>query len=156
MNTADHLRRLFAYDEWANREVLRSFQKAGTPPHPALKRLAHILGAAYLWYSRITGEPCPLAVWRDLTLSECEEYTDRVGAIWRKYLSSISEQQLSEPVSYKNSKGEPWTNTIQDILLHVAMHGVYHRGQIAGDMRTAGHTPAYTDFIHGVRHNLLE
>jgi len=46
MNTADHLRRLFAYDEWANREVLRSFQKAGMPPATALKRLAHVLGAA--------------------------------------------------------------------------------------------------------------
>lgn len=153
---SDHLRRLFAYDDWANREVLASFQRAGTPPDQARKRLAHILGAEYLWYSRITHEPCPLAVWPDLNVAECGEYVARMAEIWRNYLPSLEEQQLGAMVKYKNTKGEPWTNTLQDILLHVAIHGAYHRGQIASDMRTAGYTPAYTDFIHGVRQGLLE
>ena len=32
--------------------------------------------------------------------------------------------------------------------MHVIMHSAYHRGQIAADVRAAGLTPAYTDFIH--------
>ena len=65
-------------------------------------------------------------------------------------------EKLAEAVSYKNSKGEVWSNSVQDILMHVVIHSAYHRGQIAADMRSAGHVPAYTDFIHGVRQGLLE
>ncbi|MGH9479278.1 MAG: DinB family protein [Terriglobales bacterium] len=35
-----------------------------------------------------------------------------------------------------------------DILMHVALHSGYHRGQIAADMRSGGLEPAYTDYIH--------
>jgi uncharacterized damage-inducible protein DinB len=40
---------------------------------------------------------------------------------------------------------------VADVLTHVAMHGVYHRGQIAGAVRAANGTPAYTDYIQAVR-----
>ena len=40
---------------------------------------------------------------------------------------------------------------MEDVLLHVVMHSVYHRGQIATEVRAAGHTPAYTDYIQAVR-----
>jgi uncharacterized damage-inducible protein DinB len=33
----------------------------------------------------------------------------------------------------------------------VVIHSAYHRGQIAADVRAAGHEPAYTDFIHATR-----
>src|SRR5262245_2776531 len=131
MKMSDHLRQLFAYDAWANQEVLASFERAGTPPESARKRLAHILGAEYLWYSRMTQEACPLAVWPDLTLQQCAEYAARMADMWRAYLHSLDGQRLGEMVNYKNTKGEPWTNTMEDILLHVVMHGAYHRGQIA-------------------------
>jgi uncharacterized damage-inducible protein DinB len=36
------------------------------------------------------------------------------------------------------------------------MHSAYHRGQIASQMRASGKTPAYTDFIHGVRQGLVK
>ena len=75
---------------------------------------------------------------------------------WRDYLSDDSPDPLDRSASYKNSKGEPWTSSVRDILTHVFMHSAYHRGQIATDMRQAGHVPAYTDFIHGVRQGLVE
>jgi uncharacterized damage-inducible protein DinB len=68
----------------------------------------------------------------------------------------MDEAALRVGVTYKNTKGEPWTNSVEDILTHVIMHSAYHRGQIAADMRASGHTPAYTDFIHAVRQKLLE
>jgi uncharacterized damage-inducible protein DinB len=40
---------------------------------------------------------------------------------------------------------------VDDILMHVVMHSAYHRGQIALEVRCAGQTPAYTDFIHAIR-----
>jgi uncharacterized damage-inducible protein DinB len=40
--------------------------------------------------------------------------------------------------------------------MHVLLHSVYHRGQIALQMRSSGAEPAYTDFIHSVRQGFLE
>jgi uncharacterized damage-inducible protein DinB len=59
------------------------------------------------------------------------------------------------PVGYRNSKGEPWTSTVGDILTHVVTHSAYHRGQVASELRAAGFIPAYTDFIHAVRQGFL-
>ena len=63
---------------------------------------------------------------------------------------------LAEAVGYRNSQGEYWTSTVGDILTHVALHGAYHRAQIATAIREAGGTPAYTDFIHATRQGLVE
>jgi uncharacterized damage-inducible protein DinB len=39
--------------------------------------------------------------------------------------------------------------------MHVVLHGGYHRGQIASELRAAGFTPAYTDYVEAVRRNLI-
>jgi uncharacterized damage-inducible protein DinB len=156
MALLEHLRRLFSYDEWANREVIASFKAAGSPPPRSLKLMAHVLGAEYVWFSRIEGGKSSFAVWPDLNLAACEEHVGRLRTMWSNYLDHATPEHLSSTVTYKNSKGESWTNSLEDILMHVVMHSAYHRGQIAADMRAAGHTPAYTDFIHGVRQKLVD
>ena len=57
----------------------------------------------------------------------------------------------TDAVEYVNSKGEPWHSLADDILMHVIIHGGYHRGQIATIVRQSGATPAYTDYIHCIR-----
>jgi uncharacterized damage-inducible protein DinB len=63
---------------------------------------------------------------------------------------------LAQEVHYKNSKGEPWTSNVADVIQHVVFHSAYHRGQIASDVRAAGKEPAYTDFIHAVRNGFID
>jgi uncharacterized damage-inducible protein DinB len=46
-----------------------------------------------------------------------------------------------------NSAGQAFTSTVEDILLHVCLHGQYHRGQVALLLREAGAAPATTDYI---------
>jgi uncharacterized damage-inducible protein DinB len=145
-----HLRRLLLYDVWANRETLRSLAEQSAPPK-SLRWLAHILGAERLWIARILGETSSLAVWPDLTVDQCAAHLDDLSGFWPRYMAELEPERLSDEISYVNSKGEPWTSTIADILTHVTMHSTYHRGQIASDMRAAGQVPAYTDYIHAVR-----
>ena len=156
MDMVEHLRRLFAYDAWANREVLASLEATATPPLRALKLIAHISSAERLWWERLQSQKQSLPVWPDFTLQQSEVEAAEVAALWNKYLEAATEEDLSRPVSYQNSKGESWSSSKEDILLHVIMHSVYHRGQIASDIRAAGFTPAYTDFIHAVRQGLVE
>jgi uncharacterized damage-inducible protein DinB len=155
MDIAD-FRRLFAYDSWANREVITSLSAVPSPLRRPLKLMAHILGAEDVWYTRLQGQSPVLGVWPELSAQGCREQEERLHRLWSKYLDEIEPAQPFSAVSYKNSKGESWTSKIDDILLHVVMHSGYHRGQIAGDTRASGHTPAYTDFILAVRQGLIE
>jgi uncharacterized damage-inducible protein DinB len=153
----EHLRRQFDYDAWANREVLSAMRSSGESSSPQLlKLLAHILSAERLWLDRLRVQSQSLPVWPESTLDHCGTQITELATLWHEYFSQLSSARLSEPILYKNSKGEPWTSTVQDVLTHVVMHSAYHRGQIASLMRATGSAPAYTDFIHAVRQSLIE
>jgi uncharacterized damage-inducible protein DinB len=156
MELPEHLRRQFAYDAWANREVLATLSASARPTARPLQLLAHILSAERLWLERIRKQPQSLPVWPDFTLEQCEAQIAELARLWGEYLSQLSDAELSEKVTYKNSKGEPWTSTVEDILTHVVLHSAYHRGQIATQVRAGGEQPAYTDFIHAARQGLIE
>jgi uncharacterized damage-inducible protein DinB len=142
------LRKLFDYDDWANREEVRHLRSLAEPPGRAIKILAHIIGTEWLWLGRLRHEK-PAAVWPDLTLDQIAEQIDRLRNEWPR------EFNRKDDVDYINSKGEGWTSAAQDILRHVILHGAYHRGQIATLVRQSGETPAYTDYIHCIRSGFI-
>lgn len=147
--------RLFAYEAWANLETLASLRAAGTPPPRALKVMAHVVAAQRLWLGRLKQEAARVAVWPELTLEQCDAQLAELSRAWQDYLGGLGAARLAESIPYTNTKGERWTSTVQDILLHVVLHSSYHRGQIASDVRAAGQEPAYTDFIHSVRQGFV-
>ena len=154
MDMLEHFRRLFAYDDWANREVLASLrqnQNART-----LELLAHIFAAQRVWLERLLQEKQSVPVWPEFTLEQCESQAAELAQSWKKYLASIKTDGLQQTISYQNTKGEPFTSRTDDILMHIIMHSAYHRGQIATHVRAAGSTPAATDFIHAVRLGFVE
>ena len=156
VNLADYLRRQFAYDEWANREVLNAIRAAGGAKERSLELMSHILAAEMVWLERLKQQPQSVPVWPEPDLAQCEAQAAKMGGLWLAFLDLITAGDVSQSISYKNSKGEEWTSTIVDVLTHVIMHSAYHRGQIATLMRANGQTPAYTDFIHGVRQGLFQ
>ena len=145
------LERLFTYDDWANREEVARLRGLSSPA-AALRLLAHIIGAEWLWITRIRNESAKMAVWPELSLEQCAAEIDRLRSAWQKILQTVDRELR---IDYRNSKGESWSNTVDDILTHVAMHGTYHRGQIATIVRQGGDTPAYTDYIQAVRTNAI-
>jgi uncharacterized damage-inducible protein DinB len=154
MSVVDHLRRQFAYDLWANQQVLKSIRTSAGGRDRSLQLMSHILAAQRLWLERLEQKPQSLPVWPQLDLEGCEADASELGRLWMKYLEEAGD--LSQTVSYQNSKGEVWMSSIVEVLTHVVMHSVYHRGQIASHMRASGETPAYTDFIHAVRQGLVK
>ena len=141
------LQRLFDYDDWANREEVTRLREIGAPP-PALRLLAHVIGAEWLWLERLGAGNSRLAVWPELTIEQCASEVASVRKTWLEMLPRLDAQSS---ISYRNSKGEPWSSTVDEVLMHVIVHGAYHRGQIATLVRQGGETPAYTDLIHACR-----
>jgi uncharacterized damage-inducible protein DinB len=152
----ERLERLLLYDDWANRETLASLEKITSPPARSARILSHIVGAELLWHGRLRRANEPAAVWPDFDLKRCRAALDETSRLWREYLDELTEARLAERVSYVNSKGEPWTSSVEDVLTHVALHSSHHRGQIAADLRAAGHTPPYTDYVHAARQGFLK
>jgi uncharacterized damage-inducible protein DinB len=157
MDLLEHLRRQFDYDAWANAEVLSAItaDESASLTRP-LQLLAHILSAERLWLERLKQQTQSFPVWPDFTSEKCRAQMGELAELWREYFDQLSPPVLSREIAYKNSKGEPWASTVQDVLTHVAMHSAYHRGQIAALIRSAGSAPAYTDFIHAARKGLID
>lgn len=155
MNLADYLRKEFAYNAWANQEAVTAIRAAGGENTRSIRLMAHILGAERVWLERLRRVPQSVLVWPEPDLARCEAEANTLSREWHEYLELATAGDVSQTVSYKNSKGESWDSAIVDVLTHVMMHSAYHRGQIASNMRSVGQTPAYTDFIHAVRQGLV-
>jgi len=156
VDAVQHYIRLFRYDAWANQEVLAGLRASAAPAERPLKFMSHILAAERVWLERLQGQKQSVPVWPQHTADECARQAAELLSLWEKYLAANTEAGLAATVKYKNSSGETWESRPDDILMHVIMHSAYHRGQIAADVRSAGFTPAYTDFIHSIRRRLVE
>ena len=158
MEMIAHFRRQFAYDSWANGAVLSACRKASSEPSftRALQLLSHIVSAERLWLERLQGHAQSLPVWPEFGMERCAAEIPALGSMWKDYLASLSDTTLDGRISYKNSKGEAWASSVQDVLTHVIMHSAYHRGQVASVIRDGGGVPAYTDFIHAARQGVIE
>jgi len=143
--------RLFTYNDWANRQEVARLGAIATPTR-AVRILAHIIAAEWLWIARLRQSEPRLAVWPELTLEQCASEIETLRDAWNGYLH---EAALDTVIRYTNSLGEQWSNRVDDVLTHVIIHGAYHRGQIATIVREGGDEPAYTDYIHCIRNGFI-
>jgi uncharacterized damage-inducible protein DinB len=150
-----HHRRQIAYDRWANAEILHALRAIEPVPERPLRLLSHVAAAQRLWLDRIDRAAATVPVWPELAPVETAAWLAGLDERWDGFFDALLPERLEEGVEYVNSKGEPWSSTVGDILAHVALHGSYHRGQIATLLREAGHAPPYTDYIHAARTGMI-
>lgn len=140
-----HLARLFAHADWANGRALDTLR--ATPEPDAVRFFAHLLAAEHVWLARLRGEPATLPVWPALSLDACAALAEENRAGYAAYLAALTPDLAAREVAYVNSAGQAFRSTAEDILLHVALHGHYHRGQVALLARRAGGVPNAADYI---------
>ena len=143
------LEKLYEHNSWAHDAMVAELRRA-PPDAETLRLLAHVVAAEHLWLSRIDGVKPRVAVWPGLTLDEIVRLETENRARFRELLARPDDTRRRR-VRYRNSAGNDFENDVESILTHVAMHGHYHRGQIARSMRAAGREPVYTDYIGFVR-----
>ena len=155
VNLAEYLRRQFAYDAWANREVVAAMRSAGATGR-SKQLMSHIFAAERVWIERLTQQEQSVPVWPEWDMNRLDLEATDMSRRWEEYLDQRADSNLDQSIHYKNTKGQQWSSTVIDVLTHVLTHSAYHRGQIASHMREKGQTPAYTDFIHGIRQGLVK
>jgi len=143
---------LVAHMRWADDIVGTALVSTRRQPDRAraadpVALFAHIAGTEHLWYSRIMGTVPDCAVWPDLPVAESRAIAERHAELFRQLVAGSGDSEIDRVVSYRNSAGRDFRNSVGEIVTHVTMHGSYHRGQIARLVRASGHEPPYTDYI---------
>jgi uncharacterized damage-inducible protein DinB len=79
-----------------------------------------------------------------------DELASRWSAVfrdWQGWAAGLSDSAVTERISYRDLKGNPWITPVWQIVLHVVNHGTHHRGQVSGFLRSMGKTPPPLDLI---------
>lgn len=145
------INQLWLYNDWANKTLITTLEEYGTSvPANSLHLLSHMMNTQYIWLARIKGIVPAMGVWDDHSLEICKSLHEESSFNLKKEIE-IHAHDLQQMITYKNSTGNTYENSINDILLHIFNHGTYHRAQIATDSRINGLKPVNTDYIAFVR-----
>jgi uncharacterized damage-inducible protein DinB len=160
---AERYRRWFDYEKDSHAKVLAAF--AAAPGRARATRQfckavglgGHIIASRQIWLFRLgAAKKAPSdffpAGW---TLRELSRRFARMHAAWSAYLSSATEREIRRSFEYLSTDGIRYRNSVGDVLTTLFGHSLYHRGQIALLMRSAGAEPAETDFVFWTREPVI-
>jgi uncharacterized damage-inducible protein DinB len=142
----EHLRRLFDYDDWANRRAIAALDTGES--EKSRRILAHLLITKQEYFERLSGKDSTgFDFWPDLSLEECKGLTRSTTDLYRRLLRELNDSGLEQIAGYKTSQGVPYADSYRDLLTHVLLHSSIHRGNIVLKMREEGFEPPKIDYI---------
>lgn len=142
----EYFLKLYNYNAWANARVLGELTRQHVTHEKILTVMNHVLSAQFLWLHRIKGlAPPKYQLWQMYELNELVHMGEEAGKLWLTFVQE--NDNFNRELVYKNYVGNPYTNTVEHIMIHLVNHCTYHRGQIAMLMRQNGYEPINTDFI---------
>ncbi len=146
MNTIEHLRELFGYNDWANRRIITALKTS--PCAQAQRILAHILITEGEYFERLYGKDSTgFEFWQKLSLEECGKLARLNAENYERLLQNLDDEGLEEIAKYKTSEGIAHRNTFREVLTHILFHSINHRGQVNSAIRDDGIAPPSTDYI---------
>jgi uncharacterized damage-inducible protein DinB len=156
--TADEINTLFKYNAWANERLLSSLQSLDSErftrnlnaSHRSIRgTVAHLAAAEWIWLERWRGRS-PDRLLPEAEFETIEMAARRLAEIdseLGKHMKGLTQTDLEGKRDYVTTEGKPYSNVLQDMLLHLINHSTYHRGQVASLLRQVGATPIATDLI---------
>lgn len=146
METVEHLRGLFAYNDWANRRIIVSLKSAASERSRQI--LAHLLATEKEYYERLYGKDSTgFDFWPDLSVEACGTLARETAGAYEKLLRRFDDSGLDLKAKYRTSEGVPYENTYRELITHVLLHSSIHRGNIVLKLREDGFEPPKIDYI---------
>ncbi len=146
MNTIEHLRELFIYNDWANRRIVAALKSS--PSEKARKILAHLLITEKEYFERLYDKDSTgFDFWQDLSLEDCGNLTKENAENYERILKRFDDENLGQIAKYKTSEGVEYQNTFRELLTHVLFHSSIHHGNIILKMREENCAPPKIDYI---------
>jgi uncharacterized damage-inducible protein DinB len=157
MDQISTLERVFSYKAKANQETLmamRQFDDASPAKEIAIRVLNHTYAVDRIFAGNMTGtehgytSPNP---GQSPSLEELSAAIKESDQWYLNYVSLLSEEQLAERIDFTFTDGLPGRMSRDEMLMHVTVHGEYHRGQISLILMQNSIAPpgdGFTSFLH--------
>ena len=157
MDQTGTLERVFSYKAKANRETLaaiRQFDDASPAREIAIRVLNHTYAVDRIFAANLTGtehgytSPNP---GHAPSLEELSAAIKTSDQWYLNYVSLLDEARLGERIDFTFTDSLPGRMSREEMLMHVTVHGEYHRGQISLLMMQNSITPpgdGFTSFLH--------
>lgn len=113
----------------------------------------HILAVDRIFQHHLRGVPHSYKAARSEVMPEFQTLAAglrEVGDWYASYVAGLSPEAFEESVDFTFTSGKPARMRRGEILLHVCLHGTYHRGNAGAVLQLKGLTPsrdAITDFL---------
>lgn len=154
--TPNDFRALFAYGHWASERLLLAAEGLSEEQwtrdlggsFPTLRdTFAHVLQAEWVWLRRWHGEsPTGPPEWKDdASVPRLRAVLRELHADRERLLDTLTEDDFATVVRFVFLNGTPGEQPLGSLMMHVANHSTYHRGQIAMMLRLLGAAPPSTD-----------
>lgn len=148
--------KLVEYNIWANRLMGKQieslspelFDKPLAGSFGSIKAtITHVMESDWLWMNRFKGIPlAKVPAWQ----------LDNAADIYREW-KIVQEDMLSvartlavdknKMIAFVTRKGMHYELPFEDLIIHIANHGTYHRGQLTDMIRVVGGQPVSTDYF---------
>lgn len=159
METRDLIGAFYDYNEWANDRLLSVCEKL-TPEQFSQSQgvswdsietnLAHIVAAQVNWLSRWRTGANSRATTELQAISGLDEVRhafEESHADLREFTAGLTDEQLAATLAFKDSRGNAFERVLWQLMLHMANHGTYHRGEIAMALTGLGYNPGDLDYV---------
>ncbi len=160
---AERYRRWFDYEKDSHAKVLAALEAAAKRAketkqfRKAMGLAGHIVASRQVWLFRLgAARQAPSNFFPGgLTLPELRRRFRRMHDAWSGYLSQATGKEIARSFDYRSTEGIWYRNRVEDILTTLFGHSLYHRGQIAMLLRSAGAEPPETDFVFWTREPIV-
>lgn len=155
---AAQLRRLFAYNQWAWRQVFPSLAQLPGAAYKADRPffwgslhglMVHAVATESIWLARLQGEsPTTLLQPDDFPdFAGIQAHWEVVDARWQRYLGDLADADMARIVAYHNTRGDAFQLPVTDIVQHVANHATEHRSQMTPILFNLGAPTPPLDYL---------
>lgn len=142
----EYFLKLYQYNAWANVLVFGALTQQKVEDEKIYSLMSHVVVAQFLWLHRIKGlAPPPYELWQRYATVELMAMAEEAGKMWLSFIEE--EDNFNRELTYTNFVGLPYTNNVEQIMIHLVNHSTYHRGQVALLLRQLGYNPINTDYI---------
>jgi uncharacterized damage-inducible protein DinB len=155
----EFIRHLFDYLIWADRAIFEAGQRIPEAEYYKPREISagsihnvfvHQMVAQNTWLNRWQGKVMTGRLENETEHPTRELLAQRWPLVHRALLEFVDQQSahsLNEPLTVRRNNGEMITLPLGAMMMHVADHGTYHRGQLATMFKQAGVEPVYLPYF---------
>ncbi len=152
MADSKQLRRLVAYNQWADERVLGAID--GVPPEELTRsreayfgsiagNLRHTMIAQRIWLARWRGETPRYD--EEVTMPWRDAYAETHAAV-RAYVGALSDTDAERLVGYTDLRGNAREIVLAHAITHLVNHGTAHRAETGLLLERLGRSPGDLDY----------